>query len=328
MIVLFSVWLPSTYFTVINFEVIATNQAPTLLLSLAILLPLISGEFDLSVAANFGFCELLVAGLIINQGLPWGAAFVVTLVVGGLIGLANGVLIVVFKLNSFIATLGTATVIGGMTTWYSNGQTIVGNFSPAFLKLGSLQLLGSLSVFVVYALALALLIWVGLSYLPAGRHLYATGGGRVAAVMLGLRTQRLIIGAFVLCGAIAAFTAVITTSQLTSGQPDLGAAVPAASLRRRVLGATTISIGLFNVWGTVIGVFLLGAGVAGLQELGVASYVQDFFNGGALLIAVAASGYVARRRAGGSVAVGATEPAATVELDTGLEAESTGRSEA
>jgi ribose transport system permease protein len=327
-VVLFSAWLPSTYFTATNFEVIATNQAPTLLLSLAILLPLISGEFDLSVAANFGFCELLVAGLIINQGLPWGAAFVVTLAVGGLIGLVNGVLVVVFKLNSFIATLGTATVIGGMTTWYSNGQTIVGNFSPAFLKLGSLQLLGSLSVFVVYALAVALLIWVGLTYLPAGRHLYATGGGRVAAVMLGLRTQRLMIGAFVICGAIAAFTAVITTSQLTSGQPDLGAEYLLPAYAGAFLGATTISIGLFNVWGTVIGVFLLGAGVAGLQELGVASYVQDFFNGGALLIAVAASGYVARRRAGGSGAAGGTDPATGTETDTGLVGESTGRSEA
>src|SRR3984957_2969061 len=100
-LIFFSALLPNTYFTVLNFEVIATNQAPTLILALAILLPLITGEFDLSVAANFGFCELLVAGLIINQGLPWGAAFVVTLVVGGLIGLANGVLIVVFKLNSF-----------------------------------------------------------------------------------------------------------------------------------------------------------------------------------------------------------------------------------
>ena len=71
-VALFSVLLPSTYFTTLNFEVIATNQAPTLLLSIAILLPLISGEFDLSVAANFGLCELLVAGLIVNQGLPWG----------------------------------------------------------------------------------------------------------------------------------------------------------------------------------------------------------------------------------------------------------------
>jgi ribose transport system permease protein len=298
-IALFSALRPSIYFTGTNFEVIATNQAPTLLLSLAILLPLIAGEFDLSVAATFGFCELLVAGLIINQGLPWELAIVVTLLAGGTIGLVNGLLVVVFRLNSFIATLGSATVIGGLTTWYSGGQTIVGNFASGFLTIGSKQLLGSLSIFVVYALAVALIAWLALTYLASGRHLYATGGGRVAAVVLGLRTGRLIVGAFVLCGVIAAVTAVVTASQLTSGQPSLGAAYLLPAYAGAFLGATTINIGQFNVWGTVIGVFLLGAGVAGLQELGVASYVQDFFNGGALILAVAASGYVARRRAGG-----------------------------
>ena len=299
-IVLFSALRPRTYFTTINFEVIATNQAPTLLLSLAILLPLIAGEFDLSVGASFGFCELLVAALIINKGLPWGAAVVVTLLVGGVLGLVNGLLVVVFQLNSFIATLGSATVIVGLTSWASGGQVIVGNFASGFLKIGSMQVLGSLSVFVVYALAIALVVWLGLTQLAGGRHLYATGGGRVAAVMLGLRTGRLIIAAFILCGVIAAFTAVITASQLTSGQPDLGAQYLLPAYAGAFLGATTINIGLFNVWGTVIGVYLLGAGVAGLQQIGVPSYVQDFFNGGALIIAVAASGYVARRRAGGT----------------------------
>jgi ribose transport system permease protein len=303
-IVLFSALKPSIYFTTTNFEVIATNQAPTLLLSLAVLLPLISGEFDLSVAATFGFCELLVAGLIVKQGLPWPAAIVLTLLVGGALGLANGLLVVVFKLNSFIATLGTATVIAGLTTWYSGGTTIVGNFTAGFLDIGSRQLLGSLSIFVVYALAVALVVWIGLTYLPSGRHMYATGGGRHAAIMLGLRTGRLIVTAFVICGVIAALTAVVTASQLTSGQPDLGAAYLLPAYAGAFLGATTINIGQFNVWGTVIGVYLLGAGVAGLQQLGVPSYVQDFFNGGALVIAVAASGYVARRRAGATTRFG------------------------
>ena len=299
-ILAFSLLKPSTYFTTTNFEVIATNQAPTLLLSLAIMLPLISGEFDLSVAAIFGFCELLVAGLIVKQGLPWQAAIVVTLAVGAVIGVANGLLVVVFKLNSFIATLGTSTIIAGLATWYSAGTTIVGNFAPGFLDIGSRQLLGSMSIFVVYALAVALVVWIGLRYLRSGRHIYATGGDRHAAIVLGLRTGRLIVGAFVICGVIAAITAVVTASQLTSGQPDLGAAYLLPAYAGAFLGATTINIGQFNVWGTVIGVYLLGAGVAGLQQLGYPSYVQDFFNGGALVIAVAASGYVARRRASGS----------------------------
>src|SRR5206468_2860091 len=167
-IVLFSALKPSIYFTTTIYEVIATNQAPTLLLSLAILLPLISGELDLSVAATVGFCELLVAGLIVKQGLPWGAAIAVTLVVGGALGLANGLLVVVFKLNSFIATLGSATVIAGLTTWYSGGTTIVGDFAQGFLDIGSRQLLGSMSIFVVYALVVALVVWIALTYLPSG----------------------------------------------------------------------------------------------------------------------------------------------------------------
>ncbi|MCU1490996.1 MAG: hypothetical protein JWM85_2401 [Acidimicrobiaceae bacterium] len=297
-IVVFSAVEPSTYFTPLNFEVIATNQAPTLLISLAILLPLITGEFDLSVAANFGFCELLVSGLILKEGLPWGAAVVLTLIVGGFVGLVNGLLVVVFKLNSFIATLATATVIGGFTTWYSGGQIISGNFPSFFDQIGQTQVFGSLSLFVVYAVAVSLLMWVALNFIPAGRHLYATGGGRNAAVLMGIRTGRLIIVGFIVCGVIAAIAGVITASQLTSGQPALGANYLLPAYAGAFLGATTISLGQFNVWGTVVGVYLLGAGVSGLQQLGVPSYVQDFFDGGALIVAVAASIYVARRRAG------------------------------
>jgi ribose transport system permease protein len=115
--------------------------------------------------------------------------------------------------------------------------------------------------------------------------------------MLGLRTGRLIVGAFILCGAIAAFTGVITASQLQSGQPAIGPDYLLPAYACAFLGATTIRLGQFNVLGTVVAAYLLGSGVAGLQQLGLASYVQDFFNGGALLIAVAASGYMSRRRA-------------------------------
>jgi ribose transport system permease protein len=315
-LLVFSALLPNTYFTVLNFEVIATNQAPTLILALAILLPLITGEFDLSVAANFGFCELLVCGLIINQRLWWVFALIVTVAVGALIGIVNGLLVVVFRVNSFIATLAMTTVLGGLTTWYSGGQIISGNFPSAFLTMGNTQVFGSLSIFVVYALAIAVVVWIGLSFLPSGRHMYATGGGRHAAELLGLRTKRLIIVAFVLCGMIAAFAGVVDASQLSSGQPEIGADYLLPAYAGAFLGATTINLGQFNVWGTVIGVYLLGAGVAGLQELGLGSYTQDFFDGAALAIAVAASAYVARRRASGTVGRDELGVAGTAELPT------------
>jgi ribose transport system permease protein len=301
-IALFSLLLPGKYLTWLNLETIAANQATTLMLALAILLPLIAGEFDLSIAANFGVCQLLAAGLIIEQGLPWGLAIVVTALVGGVIGLANGILIVGLRINSFIATLGMATILSGCTTWYSQGRIITGDLAGGFLKIGQTRLFGgSLSIAVVYAIVLAFILWTGLTYIASGRHLYATGGGRIAAVLLGIRTQRLIVAAFAIGGMIAGLTGVITASQLGSGQPELGPSYLLPAYAGAFLGATTIIPGQFNVWGTVIGVYLLGAGVSGLQKLGIPSYVQDFFNGGALLIAVAGSGYVTRRRLSGPV---------------------------
>ncbi len=298
-IALFSVLRPDTYFTLLNFETIATNQATTLILALAILLPLIGGEFDLSVAANFGFCQLLVAGLMIHQGIGWGLAIVLTLLVGGAIGLVNGILVIGLSLDSFIATLAMTTILGGMTTWYSGGEIIVGDFAQPFLTLGQKQI-GSLSIFVIYAVAVAIVLWICLEWVAAGRHLYATGSGRLAAQLLGIGTGRLIIGAFVLCGVIAAFAGIVTASQLGSGQPALGASYLLPAYAAVFLGATTVKPGQFNVWGTVVAAYLLGAGVAGLQLLGFQTYVQDFFNGGALVIAVATSVYITRKRAGGT----------------------------
>jgi ribose transport system permease protein len=189
-----------------------------------------------------------------------------------------------------------ATILDGVTTQYSGGQIIEGNFPNAFLKIGSIQILGSLSIFVVYAVAVAMILWIGLTYLPSGRHLYATGGARHTAQLMGLRTKRLIVGAFVLCGITAAITGIVTASQLTSGQPSLGTSYLLPAYACAFLGATTVNPGQFNIWGTVVGAFLLGAGVTGLQQIGIASYVQDYFNGGALLVAVAASVYVTQRQ--------------------------------
>jgi len=307
-IALFTLLLPGNYLNWLNLETIAANQATTLMLALAILLPLIAGEFDLSIAANFGFCQLLMAGLMIDQGLPWGVAILVTALAGGVVGLVNGVLIVVLRINSFIATLGMATILAGFTTWYSDGRIIVGDMAEGFLKLGQTRLFGELSIAVVYAVALAVILWIGVTYVASGRHLYATGGGRTAAVLLGIRTSRLIIASFVIGGVIAALTGVITTSQLGSGQPELGPSYLLPAYAGAFLGATTIIPGQFNVWGTVIGVYLLGAGVSGLQKLGIPPYVQDFFNGGALLLAVAASGYLTRRRLSGPLGKGRRRP--------------------
>jgi ribose transport system permease protein len=285
-VVVFSVLRPDTYPTWLNVTSILGNQAITLLLALAVLVPLLVGEFDLSVAAIFGFCQLLVVGLLVHSGFGVVAAVLVAIAAGCLIGVLNGVLITRFGVSSFIATLGTQTLLGGAALAYSGGQVIQGDLPEAFLTAGQADV-GGVSLVT---------LWFVLARTTLGRRLVATGGNREAARLSGVRTHRAILTAFVVCGCLAAATGVAIAAQLGSGQPLVGPSYLLPAYAGAFLGATTVTPGRFNVWGTVIAVYVLAAGVTGLQQLGVESWVEYVFNGTALLLSVILSGYAARIR--------------------------------
>lgn len=294
-VVVFSVLRPETYPTWLNVTSILGNQAITLLLALAVLVPLLVGEFDLSVAAIFGFCQLLVVGLLVHSGFGVVAAVLVAIAAGCLIGVLNGLLITRFGVSSFIATLGTQTLLGGAALAYSGGQVIQGDLPEAFLTAGQADV-GGVSLVTLYALGVAALLWFVLARTTLGRRLVATGGNREAARLSGVRTHRAILTAFVVCGCLAAATGVAIAAQLGSGQPLVGPSYLLPAYAGAFLGATTVTPGRFNVWGTVIAVYVLAAGVTGLQQLGVESWVEYVFNGTALLLSVILSGYAARIR--------------------------------
>jgi len=292
----FSTLLPHTYFSLTNLSAIGSGQIVTVILALAVLSPLIVGEFDLSVAQVFGSLQLLVIGLMSKGHLPVVLAVVLTLVGGLLIGGINALLIVRFKVSSFIATLGVSTVLQGLGLWYSGGQVIFANVPRSFLRLAQGSVFG-IPLPVYYGAAIAVVLWFALTYTALGRRMFATGGNRAAATLSGINNARMISIAFFVAGGLAAVAAVIIGSQLGSGQPLLGPSYLLPAYAGAFLGATTVTPGRFNVWGTVVAVYLLAAGVTGLQQLGVPSWVEPVFNGLALVIAVAFSGYVARARA-------------------------------
>ncbi|WP_028923883.1 ABC transporter permease [Pseudonocardia acaciae] len=295
-VAVFSMLRPQTYPTWQNATSILGNQAITLLLALAVLVPLLVGEFDLSVAATFGFCQLLVVGLLVRSGLGVVPAVLVAVGVGGLVGVFNAILITRFGVSSFIATLGTQTLLGGVALAYSGGQVVQGDLPAAFLDAGQ-GAVGKVSLVTIYALAVAVLLWFVLARTALGRRLLATGGNRDAARLSGVRTHRMVVFAFVTCGCLAAATGVAMAAELGSGQPLVGPSYLLPAYAGAFLGATTVTPGRFNVWGTVIAVYVLAAGVTGLQQLGVASWVEYVFNGAALLLSVILSGYAARIRA-------------------------------
>jgi ribose transport system permease protein len=213
------------------------------------------------------------------------------LLVGAVVGLINGLLVVGLRIDSFVATLGTSSVLGAIVYWVSGNQQITEGISPTFIKLGQESLVG-IPLPVVYLSVVALILGYVTEFRPLGRKLYATGGNEPAARLSGVHTDRLVIGAFMICAIIAAlagvvFAAIIGSASLTAGPPFL---LPAFAAM--FLGATQIHPGRPNVFGTLLAVAVLGAGVKGLLLTGAQFWVSDLFNGLALVAAVA----LARRR--------------------------------
>ena len=133
---LFSVLNPAVFATGANAQTIASTQATVALLALAAMLPLVVGQFDISIGYQFGLAQGLCAYLIINEGVPAVVAILVTLAAGLLIGLVNGVLVAKVKLNSFVATLGVGILVLGLTQWLTKDVTITGALPALFTDLG------------------------------------------------------------------------------------------------------------------------------------------------------------------------------------------------
>jgi ribose transport system permease protein len=294
LIVGFSIALPSLFPTGSNIKAILSGNAVPGILALAVLLPLGAGEFDLSVGATLGFTSVLVAWATIH-GVPFGLACLLALVVGGLIGAINAFLVVKIRVSAFIATLGVATVLAGGNLLLTGGSVLFEGISPQILDMSRAKILFGLPAMVFYFFAVAIVMWYLLEQTPIGRYLQATGLGRGAARLSGVRTDRYLAGAFILAGVIAGFAGILQTGRVGSASPTTGPEFLLPAYAAAFLGATTIQRGRFNVWGTVTGVFVLAVGVSGLGLLGAPFWVGNVFNGCALIIAVSFAVIVGNR---------------------------------
>lgn len=287
MVLVFSIARPDTFATMDNFQSIVNNQAVLVLAALAVMIPLVVGGFDLSMPATLSLTSSLVIGLQAESGFPWPVAVLVCLAAGGAIGLANGLLVAKMRLNSFVVTLATQTIVVGLTTWYTGGQVMFAKVSETFLDAGK----GTLGGFVYplfLALALVAVAWYWLEHTASGRQMYATGSNQDAARLAGVATSRLTIVAFTLGGALAALAGVVQAAKIGSGQPDIGNGFLLPAFASAFLGATAIRLGRYNALGTLLGVLLVATGFSGLVLLGVALWVQPVFYGSVLLVAIGA----------------------------------------
>lgn len=295
LIILFSVLLPRTFPTLLNLRAILGEKSVIAMLSLAAMIPMMTGRIDLTVGYGIVIWHVLAISLQTIYGLDWIVAVIIVLFLGCLLGLINGILVEVAKIDSFIATLGTGTVIYALALWHTGGRQVIGILPPEFTGIYTTKLFG-LPIAAAYVLIMAIVIWIAAEYLPIGRNLYAIGANSRAAELNGIRTPRYVIGAFIASGLIGAIAGVVLAAKLRIGQASVGLEFLLPALVGAFLGSTTIKPGRVNVWGTVVGVIILAVGISGIQQMGGAFYVEPLFNGATLLIAIGIAGYAQRKR--------------------------------
>ncbi|MCB8912416.1 ABC transporter permease [Rhodococcus rhodochrous] len=295
-VVVFSALRPETYPTANNLQNILGSQAVLLVLALGLIVPLTAGEFDLSAVSTMSLAAMTIAVLNVQHGWSLLPAITVAVLACLVVGLINALLVVRLQIDSFIATLGSGTVVLGVVQWISDSTSVTGVDSTLVDATIGTRIFG-VSLQFYYALALVLIMAVVFQYTPIGRRLLFVGRGAQVARLSGLHVDRIRGGALVTSALVAALAGIVYAGMLGGADPSSGQSFMLPAFAAAFLGATAIVPGRFNAFGTLVAVYFLVAGVVGLQMLGVASFVQQLFYGGALVVAVALSGAVRRRTA-------------------------------
>jgi ribose transport system permease protein len=286
-IVVFGIWTPSEFLTSSTLHSVATTQAVTGMVALAVLIPLAAGLYDLSVGATANVTGILVVVMMNNHHWSMVPAMILALIIGLAIGAANAVIVVAFKVNSFIATLGMSSILAAVLVIITGNGSPTPPLSTAWNNLTQTTIAG-FQIVVLYLVILALILWWFMAHTPGGRYLYAIGGNAEAARLSGVRVNRWSAVALIMSSGIAGLAGVLFTSQ-TGVSLDFGGALLLPAFAAAFLGSTQFQPGKFNVWGTLLAIYVLATGVQGLELVSGAAWLSEMFNGVALIIAVALS---------------------------------------
>jgi ribose transport system permease protein len=260
-----------------------------------VMIPMSAGRIDLTVGYGIVLWHILAISLQTMFGFSWPLAVLTVLVLGGFMGMLNGLLVEVAKIDSFIATLGTGTILYALALWHSGGRQIVGALPDSFYALNTTMVFG-LPITGYYVVVIALMMWFVYEYLPIGRYLYAIGASPKAAALNGIPVRKYVMGSFIASGLFTALAGVLLAAKLRIGQASVGLEYLLPALVGAFLGSTTIKPGRVNVWGTMIGIIILAVGISGIQQFGGSFWVEPMFNGVTLLIAIGIAGYAQRRK--------------------------------
>lgn len=294
MFLVFAVTIPDLFLTQTTWTTLANEQAVTCIVAIGLTFALSAGVFDLSIGAMLGTSAAVVAYLTVNEGWSVWLACVAALFVGVLVGCINALVVVNFKVDSFIATLGVQAILFALLLRVTEGQQIIG-LPIEFLDIAVYKIAGIPVPFFIM-LGIAVVAWYVMEMTPVGRYIEATGGNKDAARLAGVRTARLTWLAFIICSVIASIGGLVLLTRISAAGPSTGSDYILPVFAAAFLGRTQFRPGRFNIWGTVVAVYLLAMITKGLQLSGNEPWVTQLFYGVVLVGAVSLSGLERRQR--------------------------------
>jgi len=261
---------------------VALATSVTALLAAGQTFVIILAEIDLSVGAVLGFSAAITALTLRHQSTV--TAIIVGLLVGAGAGLVNGLLVTKARMPSFIATLATMSVLGGLTLQLSQGNPIaVTDYD--FQNIGQARLAG-----IPAPVWIMVLVFVGFGVLLArtrfGRYVYATGDNAEAARLSGIAVDRVKILAFVISGLLAALAGFIVSARLSTAEPTAGTGLELEAIAAVIIGGTSLAGGRGDLVGTIVGALILGVIDNGMNLLDVSPFLQSVVKGLVILFAV------------------------------------------
>jgi ribose transport system permease protein len=286
MIVSFGIAIPSTFLSIGNLSNILGGQAVLFILVMAVMLPTVMGDFvDLSLGSSLGLSAMTLAVLNVQHGWPVVLACLAGIGAAIVVGLVNVFFVVYFDNDPFIVTLGTMTIVQGVIYIIcgNNDVGIVsGNLTNWVFNNNFLQI----PLEFYYGLAIFLVVWYVLSFTPVGQRALVIGQSREVARLTGVRVNRARSWAFIIAAGIAGIAGIAYAATNGTVDPTSGSALILPAYAAVFLGTTAIRPGRINALGSLIAVYFLATGTAGLELLGTQSYIQQIFYGVALVAAI------------------------------------------
>ncbi len=280
-------FLNPNFFTIDNLLNILRQTSVNAIIAVGMTLVILTGGIDLSVGSVLALCGAFAASLIAIE-VPVLIAVPTALFAGAALGAISGFIISKGKVQAFIATLVTMTLLRGVTMVYTDGRPISTGFTDtadAFAWFGTGYMLGIPVPVWLMAIVFAA-VWYLLNHTRFGRYVYASGGNESATRLSGINVDKVKVGVYSICGLLAALAGIIVTSRLSSAQPTAGMGYELDAIAAVVLGGTSLLGGRGKIMGTLIGALIIGFLNNALNLLDVSSYYQMIAKAVVILLAV------------------------------------------